>query len=204
MKNDHIIEFLDYYCALEIPPEYGVLIKGPWGSGKSFLINSYIEKQKSDIKFLNISLYGLSTISDVEAQFFQQLNPILSSKGAVLAGTIAKGLLKGTLKIDLDSDGKDDGSVSATVPDVKLSKFLTDTSNHILVFDDLERCEIPLNIILGFINHFVEKNGYKVSIIADEEKLIEEPDSVKHWSKIKEKLIGKILHAIGVVDVFFN
>ena len=34
----------------------------------------------------------------------------------------------------------------------------------IFVFDDLERCSMPINEALGYINHFVEQNNAKVLI----------------------------------------
>lgn len=206
MLNKHVTNFLKYYCRLSVEPEYAVLVKGPWGCGKSFLVNACVDELKKGakpLKFLSVSLYGLSTIEEIEAKFFQQLNPFLASKGAILAGRFAKGFLRGTLKIDLDGDGNAGGSVSAGVPNINLADYLTDTSEYILVFDDLERCEIPLNNVLGFINHFVEKEGYKVIIIADEEKIIDDEKDLKQWRKIKEKLIGKTLEVEPFVsDVF--
>lgn len=195
MKNDHIIDFLNYYCSLTVAPEYAVLVKGPWGCGKSFLVKNFIKKFKKDnvsTKFLNVSLYGISSLEDIETEFFKQLHPFLSSKGAVFAGQLAKGVMKGAFKIDLDGDGKSDATLSAGVPSIKLADYLTDTSECILVFDDLERCEIDKNIVLGFINHFVEKNGHKVIIIADELKISSTSgDKNRSWGTIKEKLIGK-------------
>ena len=42
---------------------------------------------------------------------------------------------------------------------------------YILVFDDLERCNMDINRVLGYINRFVEHDGAKVIIIADQEKI---------------------------------
>ena len=43
--------------------------------------------------------------------------------------------------------------------------------NSILVFDDLERCDCPLNEVLGYINTFVEQEGIKVILIANEKEI---------------------------------
>ena len=43
--NDHIIKYLDYYCKLPYPPKFAVLIKGEWGSGKTWLVEKYIEEK---------------------------------------------------------------------------------------------------------------------------------------------------------------
>ena len=40
MQNKHIKEFLNYYIGLP-NPQYAVLLKGKWGSGKTHFINEY-------------------------------------------------------------------------------------------------------------------------------------------------------------------
>jgi hypothetical protein len=202
--NKHVYQALDTYCKLTVEPEYAVLLKGSWGCGKSHFIEEFIQKHK-DYKFLFVSLYGVASVDAIEDKFFQQLNPILSSKSMILAGKIGKGLLKGTIKLDLDNDGKDDASANIGIPEIKLADYLTDTKKCILVFDDLERCSMELNQILGYINYFVEKNGYKVIIIADEEKLFDKENADNQsYSSIKEKLIGKTLHLESDVGRVFD
>ena len=204
-KNEHVVKFIDYFCRLPISPEYALLVKGPWGCGKSHLIKECIgniEKSSQPIKFLFVSLYGVSAVEDIETKIFQILNPVLSSKGMVLAGRFAKGLLRGALKIDLDGDGKADGTMSVGLPDINLSDYLTDTTGCVLIFDDLERCSMPLQEILGYINYFVEKDGYKVILVADENKLINK--NAQEYKLIKEKLIGKTLEIEADIDEIFS
>jgi Cdc6-like AAA superfamily ATPase len=201
---------IDYYCAMKVAPEYALLVKGPWGCGKSHLVKDCIkdlEKANKEFKFLYVSLYGINDISDIEAKFFEQLNPILSNKKVMFAGQIAKGVLKGALKIDLDGDGKADATASVAVPDINLADYLTDTRNCILVFDDLERCELNLQVILGYMNYFIEKDGYKVVIVADEDKLIAQKDAEDDkypYTDIKEKLIGKTVQVEPDVSSVFD
>jgi hypothetical protein len=215
--NKHVYQALETYCNLTVEPEYAVLVKGSWGCGKTHFVEDFIEKQKtkSGFKFLCVSLYGISGVEAIEDKFFQQLNPVLSSKKMVLAGKIGKGLLKGTIKLDLDDDGKTESSARIGVPDINLSDYFTDTKNCILVFDDLERCSMPLDQILGYINYFVEKDGYKVIVIADEDKLIEKESLDNQqsantssgslsYASIKEKLIGKTLHLESDIDRVFD
>jgi hypothetical protein len=42
--NSHVEEYLDYYCSIELPRS-AVLIKGQWGSGKTWFIKQYYIKQ---------------------------------------------------------------------------------------------------------------------------------------------------------------
>jgi tRNA A37 threonylcarbamoyladenosine biosynthesis protein TsaE len=47
----HIVtDYLDYYCGLEDSPGFAVLLKGEWGSGKTWFINKYREKLEAEIK----------------------------------------------------------------------------------------------------------------------------------------------------------
>ena len=194
--NKHIEEFLQDYYTFPDAPEYAVLIKGTWGSGKSWFINKSLGELKGGGgKYIYVSLYGVTCYEDIEYTFFKQLHPVLSSKGMELSGKIAKGLLKATLKIDLDNNGKTDSTVTGQVPDINIPEYLTNTEGFVLVFDDLERSSIKVSDVLGYINHFVEHQGYKAVIIANEEEILkrEEDDSESDISyrRIKEKLIGK-------------
>lgn len=208
--NIHIKQYLDYYYSLEYPPEYAVLLKGKWGVGKTWFIKQTIkEKSSSNYKFLYVSLYGISTFEEIETDFYKQLHPLLSSKSLDLVGKIAKGLLKATIKVDLDGDGKSDGSVSAQAPDIDLPDYLTNTDEYILIFDDIERCSISIGNLLGYINHFVEHQGRKVILIANEEEIIKyEKEKYNEYLKIKEKLIGKELEIksdfYGAIDHFIS
>jgi len=106
----------------------------------------------------------------------------------VIAGKLFKGFLKGALKIDLNNDSKDDMMWNVSIPDIDIPQKFEDSSFSLLIFDDLERCSINIENILGYINSFVESQYLKVVIIANEEEISTEPEKYK---KIKEKLIGK-------------
>jgi len=186
--NSHIETYLDYYCGLSHAPGFAVLLQGQWGCGKTWFINKYREKLTGENhKCLYVSLYGMTSFSEIEDAFFQQLHPILSSKGMAITGKIFKGLLKGTLKIDLNDDGRDDGTLNVQVPEINLPEYLKNADKSILIFDDLERCKIDLSNILGYINYFVEHQELKVILVANEVELLKNPS----YQVIKEKLIGK-------------
>jgi KAP family P-loop domain len=177
--NSHIEEYLDYYCGLE-KPGFAILLKGKWGSGKTWFIEQYRENLKEkQQRSIYVSLYGITTFSEIGDAFFQELHPKLSSKGAIVAGKILTEVVKNNLKFDLDK--------------LKLPDYLKNTDQCILIFDDLERCKIDLGNILGYINGFVEHQGLKVIIIANEDELfkMDKNDSPSGYKTIKEKLIGK-------------
>lgn len=195
-KNQHITEYLDFYVNLQHPPGFAVLLRGDWGCGKSWLIKDFMKERGSD-NYLYVSLYGITTVKDIEEAFFQQLHPVLASKGMKIAGQILKGVLKTTIKVDWDGDKKEDVSITSGIPDINLPTYLKGTDQRILVFDDLERCSIPIANVLGYINHFVEYSDMKAIIVANENEIVRKEKSTEDfaikYNLIKEKLIGKSL-----------
>lgn len=192
MPNKHIEEFLNYYTDDEKlkNPQYAVLLKGKWGSGKTHFINEYIKQLDTiEQKYIYVSLYGVTSYDEIETKFLKAIHPKLYNDKTIFAGKIAKGLFKATLKFDWDDDGKTDGSASAQIPNFKLEDLLN-TKDRILIFDDLERCSINIVDLLGYINYFVEHQSHKVILIANEKEL-KELKKTKKYKKIKEKLIGK-------------
>ena len=199
-KNEHIEEYLDYYCNLDHSPEYAILLKGVWGSGKTWFIKKYREKLEKKKKVLYVSLYGITDFAEIDDIFFQQLHPVLSSKGMAIAGKILKGTLKTTLKIDLGDDSNGNASVSSQIPDIDLPDYLKQTDGCILFFDDLERCKLSIENILGYINYFVEHDGLKTVIVANEDEILQRQDEKKVYNRIKEKLMGKTFKIVPDLD----
>lgn len=186
-ENEHIKEFLSDYAKLN-SPEYAVLIRGEWGTGKSwFIIKKVFNLDNKDKKILYVSLNGMSSTKDIENDFLTQLHPLLNHTNMRRAGRILAGTLKATLKIDLNNDGSSD-SVNINLPNEKLLESLNLSDDALLIFDDLERCSIPIVNVLGYINQFVEHEGLKVILIANEEEI---DTNNKEYKRIKEKLVGK-------------
>ena len=196
--NSHIEEYLDYYCNLSHAPGFAVLLKGEWGCGKTWFIEKYRDKLKAKKqKCLYVSLNGITSFTEIGEAFLQQLNPFWASKEMAIvrkvSGGIFKTLLKGTFPIDLNNDGKKDGTWSFSIPDINVPEYLKITNETILIFDDLERCKIDISNLLGYINNFVEHDDLKVVIVANEDELFKKDSSDNNTSYkvIKEKLIGK-------------
>jgi KAP family P-loop domain len=214
--NEHIIDYLKYYINLEHSPQFAILLKGDWGCGKSFFIRRFIESEGKE-KFIYTTLYGVNATKEINDQFFEQLHPLLSSKGMKVTTKIIKGFFKGALKIDIGEKGELD--VESNLKNGELPAFLTNADSKVIIFDDLERCSMELATVMGYINQFVEINGNKVIILANEKEIIasEEKrkknfvttvkgkydnkpleadlearnDSIVKYLRIKEKLIGK-------------
>ncbi|MDD2661637.1 MAG: P-loop NTPase fold protein [Methylococcales bacterium] len=195
---------------------YPVMIKGKWGAGKtSFMKRSTDNLRNNSGHALYVSLYGISDTRGIEEELYRQLHPILANKNMVLAGRIAKAVLKGTLRIDIDRDGKDDGAASVAIPDIDLPEYLRNVGGNVLVFDDIERCAIPIVELLGYINYFVEHGGHKVVLVVNEDEIIKSSTSNDEstnqnanknvgYDRIKEKLVGKTFEIESDVEEAVN
>jgi hypothetical protein len=204
--NEHLDEYINDYLNISVSPGYAVMLRGSWGSGKTFYIQNLCKNLvHENRKVVYISLYGLNSTGQIDDAIFAQLHPKLSSKHAKLAGKILTGLAKATIKLDLDEIGASGGSVSVTIPEIDLPDYLSNTNQHIFFFDDLERCEINKVDVLGYINYFVEHIGLKVIVAANEDAINEERDA---YFTRKEKVVGCTLEINSdfqsAITSFFN
>lgn len=202
--NKQIFDFLKEYA--ELPsPQYAVLLRGKWGCGKTYFVKHWLaEFDKSDklpanensieLKPIYISLFGMREISDIKSAIDRCVNPFFYSKtGKILkiAGRIASKIIFKT-ELDIDKDGKSETSFSGALD--SLSIFENDNNDEVkgvkfIIFDDLERCQIPMKQLLGFINYFVEHCDCHVVVIGEEKYL---DDKTHHdLLEFKEKIVGR-------------
>jgi len=200
--NTHIDKFLNYYYKLE-SPEYAVMLKGKWGSGKTHYIKKFKQKlDKNRQKYIYVSLYGITSYDEIETKFLEVMFPKLYNKKSLFLGKIVKGALNATFRLDLNANSKDDTNLGVKVPELADNDLVKifNTEQYILIFDDVERCAIDINNLLGYINYFVEHQSYRVILIANEEEL--EKDN--KYKQIREKLIGKTFELVSNVDIAYN
>jgi len=191
--NNQVRELLAYYLSLDFDPQYAVMLKGPWGSGKTFFIKRFMKEQLGDRRYLYVSLYGLSETAMIGEEIYRQVHPVLGSKAFAIGSKIAQSVLKFNVKTDLLGHH---GSMDSSIPQIDFKDFIKDGQGLIFVFDDLERCRIPMGEVLGYINSFVEHEQAKVIIVANEDELEVEIDGEgrsESYGRIKEKLIGKVV-----------
>jgi hypothetical protein len=183
-KNRHVRDYLAYYTALPYAPRHAVLINGPWGVGKTYLVKAFLQQHVGqNKKYIYISLYGLTTIDEIEAALFQAIYPALGWQVTKLGARIGKTLLR---RVGLD-------------PGLKASELINTLETDLYVFDDLERCDAPINKVLGYINEFVEHDGSKVIIVANENEISDRDE----YRRRREKLIGKTLEIQSAFDEAF-
>lgn len=211
--NKQIFDFLNEYAKLP-SPQYAVLLRGKWGCGKTYFVKHWLaEFDKSDklpanensieLKPIYVSLFGMREISDIKSAIDRCVNPFFYSKtGKILkiAGRIASKIIFKT-ELDIDKDGKSETSFSGALD--SLSIFENDNKDEVkgvkfIIFDDLERCQIPMKQLLGFINYFVEHCDCHVVVIGEEKYL---DDKTQHdLLEFKEKIVGRELEILPDIE----
>lgn len=151
--------------------KYAVLLNGSWGSGKTYFVKKYIKRleekfneNKKNKKSIYISLYGINNVTEIKNKIFISL---IKNK------TIKQFLPILDVGLEIGSDFISDKTFVKNI-ESKLQtilKPLDKMDNLIIIFDDLERCDININSVLGYINELVEHNNIKVIIVADETKI---------------------------------
>ncbi len=198
-NNRHVKDYLTFYLSLPHSPHYAVMINGPWGIGKTYLVKQFLNKTiREPDKYVYVSLFGLTTLNEIDSALIEAIYPLVGSKFAKIGGRIAKAALK-FKGIELD---------------FKLGDIVDKFNARIFVFDDLERCEMPINVVMGYINEFVEHDGCKVIIIANENEIAggnridtdksEERKENDEYRRRREKLVGKTLEVQSAFDEAFN
>lgn len=169
-RNQHVKDYLRYYLSFSTPPMFAVLLNGPWGIGKTFVIKNFVKLLGETTRHIYVSLYGLRSVDEIDDAILQSMYPVLKHKGVEIGSRALKSVGK-YFNVELDLKARD---------------FIARSKSDLYIFDDLERCEMPINTVMGYINVFVEQEGHKVIIIANEAEIKDEA-----YQRIREKLVGK-------------
>lgn len=188
--NQSVTEFLDYYLDDKTPADSAVLLTGPWGAGKSHFIKAYLKAREAKLqaqdpltskRHLYASLYGIRSTEEITAQFYAQAHPRLNSTAVRLMGGIFGRALNAV----------SNGAAIQEGDEKLIREAVLKLEGMVLVFDDLERCAMPIADVMGFINAFVEHEHLKAIVIASENDI--PPEQQESFKRRKEKLIGKTL-----------
>lgn len=159
--------------------QYAILIDGAWGSGKTYLYENYlvraidsIERGKNERKRnVYISLYGISTLNSLAKQLVTDY--LLCAKAKVRKN-LPKSFksLMGIIGVVGNAFSFSMGPFSINFSHT-IDKIVNniDIRDIVICFDDWERCTIPINEFLGFVNNLVEHCNCKVIILADEKNI---------------------------------
>lgn len=185
MKTENIERIFTDYIKTD-KTQYAILLNGSWGCGKTYFWKYTLEEiaKKNDFKTIYVSLNGFGKIDDLDHQLFIKLIPFISNqenKVIKSATTFVSNVLNKISSHYLKS------SLSDIFKGVSIDSY--NFSKHIICFDDLERCQIPVKEVLGFINNLVEHKYLKTIILAHEPEV----DKSTGYKRIKEKVVRRDL-----------
>ncbi|WPZ04277.1 hypothetical protein T8S45_01725 [Blastomonas marina] len=191
-SKENLADFLRFYISLPETVRYAVLVKGMWGAGKTFSVRSALDEiyqpkrvgeggwlrktkpSRPSDHYLVISLYGINSIREIDAAILAALYPWSKHDGVRVMGTIGRAVLT-NLKIE--------------IPKLSPSEFARSLASKLLVFDDLERANLDVKVLLGYINQLVEIDGRKVILIANSGEFEQD----EYFEATKEKLVGRTI-----------
>src|SRR4051812_27441274 len=106
-RNQQVKEYLTYYAAFPHPPRFAVMLNGPWGIGKTFLLKEFLRSVAAgELRCVYISLYGLTSFDEVDDAIFRAMCPLLDNKGVQLAGRAVRAAGK-FFRVDFELSAKD-------------------------------------------------------------------------------------------------
>lgn len=203
-----VLDELSYYC--KAPKHVGaVLITGEWGCGKTYFVEHTLKNAlKDECIILRVSLFGLSSTEELHQ----------AVKTAWINETEDVSITSGMVKLDsFFKPIKDSLKESEVLPGVfnaflnfdssKFIKVKNEINNKrvVLVFDDLERNKMDVDIVLGIINDYCENKEFPTIIVANENKISDESDEEQmSYKRIKEKIIQKTLKYTPEFDDLIN
>lgn len=171
--NEHLKEPLSNYLN-QTDPGYALLITGEWGAGKTHTLLNFLSKEA----VYYVSLYGLSSEVDIHTNVINSMYP--DKKRLKRITEKFKG-------IDLSAFGFRIGVGTFLSEAINSSFKESIKKDKVIIFDDLERCQINLNNTLGAINKYIEHHGCQVIVICNDKH------SDKELLVTKEKLFGLTL-----------
>lgn len=146
---------------------------------KEATCNQKIEQNKKSNKpryyqSVLVSLYGVSEVDSIQNAIYtaflekftdnvEDARAVFALKNAALFGMIA---LKGVAEHFNVKNQADLLASKAGEGLLALKK-----ENIVLIFDDIERCQIDIVELMGFLNNLCENNGYRVILIANEDEI---------------------------------
>lgn len=159
--------------------DYAVMINGEWGSGKTHFWNNKLRQRIENItnkngkkyKTIYISLYGINSLEEISKKIFLETNPMVN-KG--LKKYVENSNPEGNIIPEYVKTGIDIANLYGTIELTQNSsdfEKLFATDDKVLCFDDLERANIDIIDILGYINNFVEHDEIKTILICNEKEL---------------------------------
>ena len=155
--------------------DYAIMINGEWGSGKTYFWNHKIRNRIENmtvngkkITTIYMSLYGISNLEEISKKIFIETTQLMDKNLKKYMNSNDQTFIPEYAKTGLDMANF--FGVTQNGDKVDYENFFS-TDDKVLCFDDLERANVDVIDILGYINNFVEHDHIKTIIICNEKEL---------------------------------
>ena len=171
--EDLVESILDYVRADYT--DYAIMINGEWGSGKTYFWNHKIRNKIESLQLngkkyttIYMSLYGISNLEEISKKIFIETTQLMDKNLKKFMNNSSQSRIPEYAKTGLDMANF--FGVTQNGDKVDYGNFFS-TDDKVLCFDDLERANVDVIDILGYINNFVEHDHIKTIIICNEKEL---------------------------------
>ena len=155
--------------------DYAVMINGEWGSGKTHFWNNKVRKKIESMQLngrryttIYMSLYGISNLEEISKKIFIETTQLMDKNLRKYMNNNEQTRIPEYAKTGIDMANF--FGVTQNGDKIDYSEFFA-TDDKVLCFDDLERANVDVIDILGYINNFVEHDHIKTIIICNEKEL---------------------------------
>ena len=155
--------------------DYAVMLNGEWGSGKTHFWNNKIKKKIESMQLngkryttIYMSLYGISNLEEISKKIFMETTQLMDKNLRRFMNSKGQETIPEYAKTGIDMANF--FGVTQNGNKLDYAEFFS-TDDKVLCFDDLERANVDVIDILGYINNFVEHDHIKTIIICNEKEL---------------------------------
>lgn len=213
LKENEIIDIVKEYVENK-NTGYAIMIDGEWGSGKTYFVREKLEKKlkklweetKREIKFIYVSSYGVKSTNELDSKIYEKIIlEFFPEKFKSKYQDIERGL--GSLYEIIKEFKKLPNIPKNSIRNLIEILQKRNSKNYILIFDDIERCEMPITELLGYINEFVEHKSMKTIIIANEKEILKKKmysNNELKYLVAENKMLDIPIEKNRIDDIFYK
>lgn len=171
MTNNEITQYIEHYIEKD-KTKNAIMLSGDWGIGKSYYIQYELVpflQTREIAQCVVISLYGMNNVAEISKSIYLELRAKklqsqneITATGKMMAKTVWKGITS-YFGIDLSCSEEDMQKIYESV----------NLSGKLIIMEDIERTQINILELLGYVNSLVEQDRIKVLLVVNEKELIE-------------------------------
>ncbi len=175
MNRENVLKNLNDF----IDSDYNIIqLDGPWGSGKTYLLNEFIKSNKNkNIKFYYVSLHGMKNIDEINTNLYMKVHKDATNVSSIVPNVI--------------NPFNEETNTEKTIEYLlKINKL---KPNKVIILDDLER--YASSDYDAFLSYLTSLIGCGCKIIVVSNLLDFGTSELYLFNQYKEKIFDRIYKA---------